>query len=489
MSLKYPFALLLLLLSIVGCTKDQPNPEPEIKPDPVLSVTFHPLHIEASTHQAWVQTAPPTLTVDGVPSLDFSYGLEYRLQHETTWLSVTPDNVQGSVVSYQLLNLQPQTPYHCRLWADLGNQDIRYSEETAFSTQAEEIQEDDYSLFVQFGTTIPHGLYAEVELLQLDYQINDSSVPIESAHFQFRTQGSENWQTIPLSNWEDLLPYYLNIPQDNTQDLQENTSYEYRVEARAGHDAAPVLTSSIHTFQTVDATVSISQSEPQGLLNETSLSFSVSEVTILLDERRSLNDFSAQLEYRVQGTSTWESMTASRSGNGYEAILPISQLTPGTTYELRGQVTAHASSHTTSTLQISIPQQEDPEPDPPVGGDTHLVAGTWHLVQWQGKTPNFEVYLQIDQVGNVILWQKIESLHWQRFDAVASIQDNIIAGEYLDGTAWGTSYYFSISEDRMTWTNTNDSTDSSIYERSLLPEDLVNEAVSVIALASSPKFL
>lgn len=97
------------------------------------------------------------------------------------------------------------------------------------------------------------------------------------------------------------------------------------------------------------------------------------------------------------------------------------------------------------------------------------MCGTWQLDRWRGSTPNFEVYMDIQEDGTVTLWQKIESREWDRYDSVATLNNNTISGTYSDGVAWSTSYSVSIEGEAMTWTSTLDSSDISIYTRTALP--------------------
>lgn len=97
------------------------------------------------------------------------------------------------------------------------------------------------------------------------------------------------------------------------------------------------------------------------------------------------------------------------------------------------------------------------------------MCGTWRLDRWRGATPNFEVYMDIQEDGTVTLWQKIESREWDRYDSVATLNNNTISGTYSDGVAWSTSYSVSIEGEAMTWTSTLDSSDISIYTRTTLP--------------------
>lgn len=117
------------------------------------------------------------------------------------------------------------------------------------------------------------------------------------------------------------------------------------------------------------------------------------------------------------------------------------------------------------------------------------IAGTWMLTSWRGESPSFEVYMDIAASGDVTLWQKIESREWSRYDSVAMLDEAVISGTYSDGVAWGSSYGVDIAGDTMTWTDTVDSTDVSIYTRTELPADLPTDESNATRVATAERFL
>lgn len=127
--------------------------------------------------------------------------------------------------------------------------------------------------------------------------------------------------------------------------------------------------------------------------------------------------------------------------------------------------------------------------DTPVEGPLGEIEGTWMLTSWRGETPSFEVYMDIAGSGNVTLWQKIESREWSRYESVATFNEAVISGTYNDGVAWGASYGVAIAGDTMTWTDTADSTDVSVYTRTELPADLPTAVSSTTRSNSDERFL
>ena len=129
-------------------------------------------------------------------------------------------------------------------------------------------------------------------------------------------------------------------------------------------------------------------------------------------------------------------------------------------------------------VEFTIPQAQIPAPPtPPITGnaDTSDIAGDWHLTQWRGSEPSFDVYLSITDNGVVSLFQRLTTHEWQTFFSAVGYENGVISGEYTDGVKWGSSYYVEVNGDSMTWTSTTDNSDISVYTRCTLP-DVTNKA-------------
>lgn len=112
-----------------------------------------------------------------------------------------------------------------------------------------------------------------------------------------------------------------------------------------------------------------------------------------------------------------------------------------------------------------------PQPEP-----SQSITGTWYLTEWCGTEPSFDVYMSIDDDYSVTLLQRIESREWERYESVATYTNGIISGTYTDGVAWRASYRVTFSGDTMTWTDTADASDISVYTRTELPDFIADSA-------------
>ncbi len=110
------------------------------------------------------------------------------------------------------------------------------------------------------------------------------------------------------------------------------------------------------------------------------------------------------------------------------------------------------------------------------------MAGIWHLTEWRGAVPSFDIYLDITANGDVTLWQRLESRAWECYYSSADFVDGLLCGIYADGAAWGASYSVTLGENAMIWVDAADPADISIYSRAALPSDLPISTTRAAAL-------
>lgn len=117
------------------------------------------------------------------------------------------------------------------------------------------------------------------------------------------------------------------------------------------------------------------------------------------------------------------------------------------------------------------------------------MVGNWQLTEWAGSEPSFDVYLSIAEEGTVELWQRIESFEWEYFESTMTYQNGLLSGIYQDGEAWRASYEVTIDGDTMTWIDSLDPTDISVYGRCELPEGLPTNNSEATRTTSTERFL
>jgi hypothetical protein len=77
---------------------------------------------------------------------------------------------------------------------------------------------------------------------------------------------------------------------------------------------------------------------------------------------------------------------------------------------------------------------------------------------------------------------------WETYYSTVGFENGIISGIYTDGVAWGASYNVTMSENAMTWTDTTDSTDVSVYTRCTLP-DFESDNTRAVINVDTERFL
>jgi hypothetical protein len=266
------------------------------------------------------------------------------------------------------------------------------------------------------------------------------------------------------------------LPFANKDYLTECSNYDVRLTLYpANSDYAPI-TANIERFTTTTAEVSATIPMPRLTIDAKSIVAYVEGLEIFYDgvsEHYYTSPYATtyQFRYRMAGTEEWSLVEVGAKHGKMEATLVLWDYADDTTYEVQAMVIAGADGETLYSDVATIKTPAAPTPPPVVGdGDTSDIAGTWHLTQWRGAEPSFDVYLSITEDGIVTLWQRIESREWQRYYSTAVIENGVISGTYTDGVAWGASYNVTLGNETMTWVNTADSGDISVYTRAELPE-------------------
>ena len=215
--------------------------------------------------------------------------------------------------------------------------------------------------------------------------------------------------------------------------------------------------------------------EPTITDTENGITLSCVKPTLLIDEVEIPGYAEVKyLFYYTDGNDHHGTIETVCADGNMSATVPYSLFKEGVTYSFNSRMDINNTEVMDSgAVQYTMPVNETPTPPaPPVSGDadTKALAGEWHLTEWRGAVPSFDVYLSISEDGVVTLWQRMESRLWETFYSIVSIDGGIIAGEYTDGVAWAASYYVAVDGDTMTWTNTADSGEVSVYTRCTLPD-------------------
>ena len=477
----------MAVMAVVAC-------EPiNIVPHPVVDVNFGGITINAGNKSAEVRVANTYLTLDGERYDDVNIWVEYTLINDDQIIAVTEyTKAEDGSLTFVLDNLTPLTSYVAYVVVDGGKYGKHTSDKIGFSPSKEYIP---FSGMNYKAVAQAKGIIAELHLSNLQYIYEDEHQKISSVKVEYGLKNnnkrvSKEFAASALTDGA----LSLNLPFEGEEYLVENRDYVVSV-TLAAENLSDTFSAEVCEFKTAYAEITAAIAKPELSYDASGIHASVANVEIFYDgvsDKVYKSRYTAYyaFQYREAGKEAWTKVDADAENGTMSTIIISALINKGTTYEFKASLTAGVNNTPceSEVAEISIPE-DVVVPTPPVegGGDTSSVAGTWHLTQWRGTKPSFEVYIDITEEGVVTLWQKIEHREWECYYSTANIENGIISGVYSDGVAWGSSYYVTASQSSMTWVAVNDSTDISVYTRSSLPENL--EETRVGAIYSAERFL
>lgn len=387
-------------------------------------------------------------------------------------------DTEDSVIVFTIDNLEPYTEYIAYTFIDAGEHGGKKSEAYRFQTS---MHTPEYAAMCR-ASVETKGIMATITLSDVAYLVDDSSMPFSSVRVEYARKREElNWVGIDIAGekFSDGTES-ISLPATGDDYLEEYSPYLYRVTITPADDQFPTITTESDEFKTEYAEVTAEISKPNVAIVGDNIEVAVESVKVWFDgiERPDYHYLEYYVYYREPGgeKAYWENKAeVELQDGGINLSLALSSFDKGKEYEFAAAVVAGAEKKVklSEVVTITIPNENTPTPPtPPVGGDadTSDLAGDWHLTQWRGAEPSFEVYLSITEEGVVTLWQRIESREWEQFFSTVTFEYDVISGVYSDGVAWSAAYDVAIDGDAMTWTSRTDRTDISVYTRCTLPD-------------------
>ena len=488
---RYLIILLAMATSFVACESII-----TVEKDPVVTYHFGEAKVATTEISATIETIKPYIALDGIATEDSTICLEYGIDGNPGAMTKIEEYTESNgYVIFDIEGLSANTSYQAYITIT-GVQGSAQSEAIAFTTE-EHIPTAEYSCDVEIEAK---GLYADVVLSNVQFTLDAEAQPIESVVVEYRRKYSGSGEWIAVSVDGSTLESgatTIRIPADGEEYLEECREYSCRVTI-IPEDANYESYSVTKSFETSYAEVVADIATPVAVIKGENLLLSVDSVKVCFDgiELDDYYNLRYGFLYREQGDD--EIMTDSDlieveydAANGMSLSMPLSSFKQGVTYEFYGAVIAGAKMPISECVLVTIPVEEIPTPPaPPVSGDadTTALAGEWHLTEWRGSEPSFDVYLSFTEDGVVSLFQRIDSRLWETFYSVVAYEDGIIAGEYTDGVKWAHAYYVEVNDNTMTWTSTTDSSEVSVYTRCTMP-DVTNPDIRVTSKVNNTRFL
>lgn len=438
---------------------------------------FGEMSVETTPKSATITTPKPYLTVDGKP-VDAKISLHYIGAGHDIVEYVEEYREEDGEIIFEIDRLTPETQYKAHISLNGGEYGIHHSKEIHFTTDALHVAEISMRLEAEVAAK---GLMATLSLRDIAYMVDGNEEDIDILRVEYTPANMEAWamqEYAPHKIVDGTLS--VELPFANKDYLTECSNYDVRLTLYpANSDYAPI-TANIERFTTTTAEVSATIPKPRLTIDAKSIVAYVEGLEIFYDgvsEHYYTSPYATkyQFRYRMAGTEEWSLVEVGAKHGKMEATLVLWDYADDTTYEVQAMVIAGAEGETLYSDVATIKTPAAPTPPPVVGdGDTAAIAGTWHLTTWRDAVPSFDIYLDITANGVVTLYQRLESRAWECFYSSAAMEYGIIKGTYSDGVAWGATYYVNVDVEgnTMTWEDTADSSDISVYTRSELPEDI-----------------
>lgn len=494
---RYLYILLVAVWAVVACEpisiEPEPKPEPKPEPEPTVDVNFGEINIQAADKSAEVRVSDTYLTIDGERYADAKIWVEYTTEQQDVVIAVEEYVDEEGCLKFVLNDLMPLTGYVAYVVVDGGEYGKHTSDRIGFSTTEEYIP---FSGMNYNAVAQAKGIVAELSLSNLQYIYEDEEQAIRSVKVEYRLQNGDKrvakeFAASSLANGS----LSLNLPFEGEEYLVENSNYVVSVVLSA-EGLSETFSADVCEFKTSYAAITAVIAAPELSYDESGIHASVNNVEIFYDGvsdkvYKSKHATKYAFQYREVGESEWTQIDVEAVDGTISTSIASDLLNDDATYQVKATLTAGVNNtlFESEVAEIVVPKQETPTPPtPPVeGGDSASLAGVWHLTQWRGAEPSFDVYLDIDAEGGLTLYQRIESRNWDVYTSSVALNDGVVRGTYTDGVAWGSAYNVTITQSSMTWVSVNDATDVSVYTRAELPEGLIE--VATRSVVSNVRFL
>ena len=462
----------------------------ETKPDVVYY--FSTINVETSENSATIEAVKPYITVDDVkvedPEIYLVYWVESNQSDATRVDEYTESN--GYII-FELDGLKEDTEYLACI--SVGSE---YGKETCAAFPVVTKKHIPVTSISCSAEVAPKGLMATVNLSDVAYLVDGEPHDIHVVKLEYSRQSPEEWFAYEFSGSAlDGGAMSIELPFEGRDYLVENRNYSFRVTIYPTNGDYEPITSDIFSFKTNYAEVTANIATPQLSVDGEGIHAVVENIEVFYDGvAAELYEEGYPIEYyfnyRMKDAEQWSQIEAYDEMGDIRITIPASELEEGATYEVEVRIVAGAQRKVRQSEVAEITVPVSTPPTPPVGGegDTSTITGTWHLTSWRGAEPSFDIYLDITEDGVVTLWQRLESREWECFYSNATIVNGIITGRYTDGVMWGASYNVTVADTTMTWVDTTDATDISVYTRSSLPEGLATAAKRA-SVAAKERFL
>ena len=107
------------------------------------------------------------------------------------------------------------------------------------------------------------------------------------------------------------------------------------------------------------------------------------------------------------------------------------------------------------------------------------IAGEWKLMEWEGyEELPFHVYLALNRDGSFELYQKIETLTYEKLTGHYAVDKTLFTGKYSDGQPLAAEYDYTLSDTKntMVMVSRGEKPETMVYVRIFIPEEVKQSA-------------
>lgn len=437
------------------------------------------IDVATTENSATIKTLKPYI-LNGTTKEEVALYLEYWAEGESGSKYQVEEYAENlGFVTFTIEGLSPETTYCAYIVMGCKeHSEVEYGEQFTFTTQ-EHIPVAEFSCDCEVDAK---GVLAYVTLDNVSFKLDGVESPLAKVEFKYYQMLSGGEKVVVEVSAEQLAEGF-RIPAEGEEYLTPESTYSYSV-TLTPQDATIESYTVNGRFETVAAELSALISEPVVEAVGSNITLDC-EIPTLMVDGVAMSDYGV-VEYQFyysDNNADSAYVDADVADGRMTWSAPLSRFREGVTYNFRSVMSVNDSVMESADVTFTMPLPEIPTPPaPPVSGDadTSALAGDWHLTQWRGSEPGFDVYLSITSDGVVSLYQRIASRLWETFFSTVSYENGVIAGIYTDGVAWAHSYNVVVAGDTMTWISTTDSSDVSVYTRSTLP-DVTNPEIRVMS--------
>lgn len=106
------------------------------------------------------------------------------------------------------------------------------------------------------------------------------------------------------------------------------------------------------------------------------------------------------------------------------------------------------------------------------------ITGEWRLTDLtltksvQIGNEAVDIYISFNADKSFGLWQFLGAGRYEHFTGSWELSEDSLTGKYSDGSSWGNVYKVSVTDNTLTMTATENSSDIYTYTRTSIPEDI-----------------